>query len=235
MAHTDGPRTDDPLGRLARTEGVPSAVASARDAADAVLRDRGLRAISPEVSARALLAAARASAAIEADDGRDWTAGSVRLSTELVGLAAEFRGEPGRVLARLHTLAARGVLDDDALGRLQRPAAGRMADLYALIAGRTAAPALVLGAVVHAEIASTRAFGPGSGLVARAAERLVQIGSGLDPAGVLVPEAGHLAAGASYHAALAGYAAGGTGVRAWILHCADAFAHGVEVSPVRQN
>ena len=38
----------DPLADLAHVEGVPSAVAAATDAVDAVLRDRGLRKITEE-------------------------------------------------------------------------------------------------------------------------------------------------------------------------------------------
>ena len=39
----------DPLADLARIEGVPSAVAAATDAVDAVLRERGLRKITDEI------------------------------------------------------------------------------------------------------------------------------------------------------------------------------------------
>jgi len=40
--------TPDPLRPLAELEGVPSGMASARDAVDALLRDRGLRMRTPE-------------------------------------------------------------------------------------------------------------------------------------------------------------------------------------------
>ena len=68
---------------------------------------------------------------------------------------------------------------------------------------------MVLGAVAHAEIASVGAFGPASGLVARAAEHLVLVSGGLDPYAVIVVEAGHAADPAGYRAGLAAYANGG--------------------------
>jgi hypothetical protein len=247
----------DPLADLAGLEGVPSALAAARDAADAVLRDRGLRRITPEQSALALVAGARASAALEvagesgvgspaaprlaeqpdaAGTGGDrWAAGAVRMSTELLPLAAVLAVSPGQVLARLHTLLAREVAGDDA-GRLRADpeVAARIAGLTRLLTGPRPGSALVLAAVAHGELASLRPFGTGDGIVARAVEHLVLIGAGVDPRGALVPEAGHLAAGPRYVELLAGYADGSVaGVRAWILHCAQALARGAEESPLR--
>ena len=83
----------DPLADLARLEGVPSAVASALDAVDAVLRDRGLRQLSPEVVAASLLRGARASALLTGDGDR-WLPGTVRLSAELTTLAPTLRVAP---------------------------------------------------------------------------------------------------------------------------------------------
>ena len=48
------PVSDDPLARLLDLEGVPSALAAARDGIDVVLRDRGLRRTSPETTAESL-------------------------------------------------------------------------------------------------------------------------------------------------------------------------------------
>ena len=50
------------LGRLHALEGVPSALASARDGIDAMLRDRGLRRTAPDVTGESLLRGAHASA-----------------------------------------------------------------------------------------------------------------------------------------------------------------------------
>ena len=70
-------------------------------------------------------------------------------------------------------------------------AGDRMRAVGELLTRPTAAPAVVLGAVVHAEIAVVAPFGAASGLVARAAEHLVLISAGVDPLGVIVVEAGH--------------------------------------------
>ena len=101
-----------------------------------------------------------------------------------------------------------------------------------LLTRPTTAPAVVLGAVVHAEIATVGPFGPASGLVARAAEHLVLVSGGLDPYAVIVVEAGHAADPAGYRAGLAAYANGGvSGVGGWIITCAAAVARGAELSP----
>ncbi len=73
-----------------------------------------------------------------------------------------------------------------------------------------------------------RPFAWGNGLVARAAQRLVLVGRGVDPKAVSVPEAGHLELGrAVYARALAGYATGTEeGVADWLLHCGEAIALG---------
>jgi hypothetical protein len=55
----------DPLARLAALEGVGSAFAATRDGIDALLRDRGLRRTTPDLTADALLRGAHASAVLE--------------------------------------------------------------------------------------------------------------------------------------------------------------------------
>ncbi|MCW2811340.1 MAG: hypothetical protein JWP61_1798 [Friedmanniella sp.] len=220
----------DPLADLARLEGVPSALAAARDAVDAVLRDRGRRRFSPEVQTRVRVAGARASAELSGDPDR-WLVGSLRLSAELPQLASLVRVAPAQVLARSHTLLARGVASDDQLGRTSLPEAGegRLGGLLQLLVGSTAAPSLLLAAVAHAEVASVRPFGDASGLVARAVERLVLVQAGIDPQAVVAVETGHLASGAAYRARLADYQSGtAAGVGAWIRHCADAVTYGAE-------
>jgi len=224
----------DPLAELAQLFGVPSAVAAANAAVDAVLRDRGLRAVSEERRSQALAAGAEASAALT-DDHDQWLLGSLRLSAELGGLAGLIRLAPAQVLARAHTLLARGRLGDEELGRIQGGAevGWRMQGVGDLLTRPTTAPAIVLGAVVHAELATVAPFGDASGLVARAAEHLVLISAGLDPLGVIVVEAGHLADATNYQAGLHRYADGGVaGVAGWIIQCAAAVSRGAEVSPV---
>lgn len=227
----------DPLADLARLEGVPSAVTAARDAVDAVLRDRGLRQIAAELSAEALLAGARASAELEGDQGR-WLPGAVRLSTELIDLGQIVLTAPGQALARAHSLLAYGLVDDDRLGRVREDTAvsERLTGLNRTLTGNTEAPSLVVAAVAHAEVATVRPFGEGDGMLARALEHMILIASGVDPRAAIVPEAGHLQAEratGAYTAALRGYQTGTpAGVREWITHCAQALAYGAEVSPL---
>jgi hypothetical protein len=205
----------DPLADLARVEGVPSAVAAATDAVDAVLRDRGLRKVTDEQLSQALLAGARANA-------------------ELASLARLIRVAPAQALARAHALVARGVVPDGELGKIDSEAvtAARMSSLGEMLTRPTSAPAIVVGAIAHAEVAVVAPFGAASGLIARATEHLVLVSAGLDPYGVIVVEAGHAASGSTYAAGLEAYA-GGTvqGVKGWLLRCAAAVARGAELSP----
>jgi hypothetical protein len=224
----------DPLADLARIEGVASAVAASTDAVDAVLRDRGLRKITEEQLNQALLAGARANAELSDDPAR-WQIGALRLSAELASLAVLIRVAPAQALARAHALVARGVVPDSELGKIgSEPAmAARMSGLGELLTRHTSAPAIVVGAIAHAEVAVVAPFGAASGLIARAAEHLVLISAGLDPYGVIVVEAGHAANGSTYAAGLEAYADGAVqGVKGWLLRCAAAVARGAELSPV---
>jgi hypothetical protein len=223
----------DPLADLAQLAGVPSAIAAATAAVDVVLRDRGLRAVTDEQRGLALAASAQANANLTGAADR-WLAGALRLSAELRTLAAVIRVAPGQALARAHALAARGQVPDGELGRLvDDPGVGaRMSGLNALLGQPDRSSAIILGAIVHAEIATARPFREASGLVARFAEHLVLVSAGLDPHGVIVVEAGHLDSGPAYGRALTAYAEGSiTGVRDWIRHCAAAIGRGAELSP----
>lgn len=236
----------DPLSWLLELEGVPSAFAAVRDGIDVLLRDRGLRATSPETTAASLLLGAHASAVLEGsqsqleevrDGGGDPLAlDSVRLSTALLGVSPLLTRAPLQALARLHALAAVGSVPDDELGRPVSPeAAARLRALAGVLTAPTGAPALVVAAVVHAELATLAPFASHNGLVARAAERLVLVNRGLDAKSLTVPEAGHLALRPQYESNLRGYREGGpSGVHAWMLYAAEAFAAGAEASPVRR-
>nr|BFE85483.1 hypothetical protein GCM10020093_080840 [Planobispora longispora] len=71
----------------------------------------------------------------------------------------------------------------------------RMDGLVGLVTGGSKAPALVLAAIVHAELAAVRPFGSADGVVARAAERLTLTEFGLDPKSLSAVELGHLELG----------------------------------------
>ncbi|GCD89817.1 oxidoreductase [Nocardioides sp. LS1] len=236
----------DPLAWLTSLEGVPSAYAAARDGIDVMLRDRGLRRTSPETTAESLLRGAHASAALEGSsssltDVREGTGDEIaqdalRVSTELLSLAPLLARTPLQALARIHALAGSATLPADQLGRPRDAAsADRLRGLAELLTAPTAAPALLVAAVVHADLATAAPFGSHNGLVARAAERLVLVARGVDEKSLVVPEAGHLALRSAYESNLRGYREGGRpGVQAWVLYAAEAFAAGAEASPLRR-
>lgn len=237
------PAAVDPFVVAAQLEGIPSAFAATRDGIDALLRDRGLRRTTPEDTARSLLLGAAATASLEGgsvvdaetlrEGGGDTTARSaLRLSTELLGLVPTWRAAPLQALARLHALAASGSVGPDELGR---PVvnAGRLTELATRVRAGSEAPALVLAALVHAEVSDAGAFVSHNGVVARAAERLVLVERGVDPASVTVPEAGHAAEPEGYRRALAAYGRGdAAGVQQWLQYASQAQARGAEASPL---
>ncbi len=235
----------DPLARLAALEGVASAMAATRDGIDALLRDRGLRRTTPDLTADSLLRGAHASAVLEgsdstldvvrADGGGPMAQACVRVSTELLGLLPVLAAAPLQAVARIHTLAGKGVVDDADLGRPRdAEVAARLHDLARTLSAPTTAPALVVAAVAHAELATAAPFVSHNGVVARAVERLLLVARGVDPTSLTVPEAGHLALRREYESNLRGYAQGGTaGVHGWLLYAAEAYAAGAEASPLR--
>ncbi len=173
---------------------------------------------------------------------------ALRLSAEAGQLLSVWRQSPLRVLARLHLVAAAdsgdavgrprlaGETADEPLIELPLPGAdevaARLDGLSQLVIAGSAAPALVTAAVVHGELIALRPFGSYNGLVARAAERVVLINSGLDPKSICPAEVGHAELGrAAYVAALDGYASGTPeGMAAWIAHCGRAVELGVRES-----
>ncbi|MBD0742043.1 oxidoreductase [Streptomyces sp. CBMA152] len=173
---------------------------------------------------------------------------ALRLSAEAGQLLSIWRQSPLRVLARLHLVASADSADtvgrprlhgepvDEPLIELPVPdadeVAGRLEGLSQLIIAGSSAPALVTAAVVHGELLALRPFGSCNGLVARAAERIVLIGSGLDPKSICPAEVGHAEQGrAAYAAALDGYVAGTPeGMAAWITFCGRSVELGVRES-----
>ncbi|MER6944109.1 oxidoreductase [Nonomuraea sp. NPDC000554] len=244
----------DPLAVLGQLPGVPEAVEEARQAVDRLYRHRVLRRASPAVSTESSLRGARASASLEGVDvsldalRRDevhdpLVQGALRASAEMGRLGATWRKAPRQVLARLHTVAAAGLADQADVGRPRSgdatadpldlgpapgaaEAAARMENLLDLMGSPTKAPAIVLAAVVHAELAVLRPFGTADGIVARSAERLTLVEYGLDPKSLAVVEVGHLEL--PYADALRAYLTGTPeGVAEWIRHCAAAVSLGV--------
>jgi hypothetical protein len=236
----------DPLGPLSALPGVAEAVSTSRSTVDALtarLNNRVLRRRAADVSAESVLRGAWASAVLDGstaslDDVRSGATldpvvqGALRVYGELAPLATTWPTAQRQVLARLHQLAASDLLVDGGRERLGRPrrdpdVTGRL-DTLADVLGWTRAPALVVAAVVQAEVLSLDAFPPVSGIVARAAARLTLIARGLDPRSLVVFEAGHLALRDEMAQALAAYSSGGeAGVVRWIRHCGDAVDRGV--------
>ena len=237
--------TPDPLAWLESLEGVPSAFAAARDGIDVLLRDRGLRRTSPEMTAESLLRGAHASAVLEGSGsslaelrdgtGDDVGQASLRVSTELLAFAPALGRSPAQALARIHALAAAGSLPDDRLGRPRdAEAADRLQGVARVMLTSTSVPALMVAAIVHADLVAAAPFASHNGIVARAAERLLLVARGVDEKSLVVPEAGHLALRAAYESNLRGYRDGGqAGVHAWLLYAAEAYAAGAEASPLR--
>lgn len=235
----------DPLAALSVLEGVPSAMAATRDGIDALLRDRGLRQSAPALTGESLLRGAHASAVLDGaepglEEMRNGAAGemgqaALRVSAELLALVPVLSTAPLQAFARLHTLAGKGAVGDGDLGRPRdAESAERLGGLARLLTDTTSAPALVVAAIVHADIAASAPFVSHNGLVARAVERLVLVGRGVDPKALVVPEAGHLALRREYESNLRGYRDGGSaGVHSWLLYAAEAFAAGAEASPLR--
>lgn len=128
-----------------------------------------------------------------------------------------------------------GPISADPLGLGPAPgaeaAAARMASLVTLVTTPSKAPALVLAAIVHAELVVVRPFGTADGLVARAAERLTLVEFGLDPKSLVAVEVGHADLGEAYAESLRGYLKGtGEGVAGWVRHCAAAVELGARES-----
>jgi len=223
----------DPLAPLVDLAGVREAVASARDRADAAMRHRALRRQGGQVAAEVSLRSAVASAALEGygyerEAVRAGTVtdpvvqGALRVAGALGGLAERWSTASRQVLARVHVLAGRDLLDEASLGRPATPSP-RLDALMDLVAGGTSASPLVVAAVVHGELLALRPFAGPSGVVARAAARLTLVASGFDPRGLLAVEVGHLAREPEYVGAANAFATGTPdGLRAWLRHYAAA-------------
>ena len=264
----------DALERIAALPGVAAAVAEARDACTRLRWHRALRRRGEQARAEAGVRAVRSSAALAgarlpldlvrdvargaaafpADPAGRTALGALRAYAEAEALPPGWERTPSQALARLHLVAAAGLVPDATLGRprltgeppgdgadlltasgapLQAPDAaqipGRLAALADLLTAPASVPALVVAGLAHAEIATLRPFVTANGVVARAVCRALVVGRGLDPTGVAVWEAGLLAAGPPYPLALAGYGEGtAEGVARWLVLFARAVVDGAD-------
>lgn len=214
---------------------------------------RGARASAALAGADWPLEEVRRRSDFSADDEGRTVGAALRLTAEAGQLLSIWRRSPTQALARLHLVAAGGAADEPTVGRprlagepvaepligiadvpLPDPGevAARLDGLAELLRMGSSAPALVVGAVVHGELLCLRPFGSFNGPVARAAERIVLVGSGLDPKSICAAEVGHAELGrAVYLKALDGYASGTPeGMAEWIGHCGRALELGVRES-----
>jgi hypothetical protein len=237
----------DPFAELLGLPGVFEAVEGARAGIDGLLREPALRHRPPEITVEALRRGAWASAVLEgaaitlpefgqplpsslSEDDRQVAAASLRLSTELGSISSVWRRAPLQALARLHSVAAVSVLPSEEVGRprVDPAVSSRLMSLASALTAPTRAPAVLVAAYVHGELLATAPFVWGNGLIARAAQRLVLIDRGVDPAAVSIPEMGVLEAGRDvYDAALVAYVEGADDGRAqWLRFVAETVARG---------
>ena len=198
---------------------------------------------------RAMLVGVRELSGVDLDPVDMVVAGAVRATAESEHVTRLVASAPLQALARLHVAAATGLVPDEQLGRPRQGAEGcaeardlgpapdaadvadRLALLAVILQAPSEVPALVVAGLAHAEVAVLRPFTAGNAVVARALERAIIVSRGLDPTGVVVPEAGHRRIGGdlAYRAALGGYASGTwRGVVGWLERCGKAMVAGAE-------
>ena len=252
------PSRRDPLAELAADPPTATLLAAARADIDSLLWRRDIRTHAADVATSSAERGARDSAAIVGADlamadaspmGRVLDA-AMRLTAAIPGQVEVFATSPLQALAHLHALTATGFVPDEELGRPRSaeraddplhlgvlPSAGLAAERLSLLARTlttpTEAPALLVAAIAHAELAVIRPFTWGSGMVARAAVRLVIAGRGVDPSLFSIPEHGMFEMGRpAYVRALQGYSSGTReGVLAFIGWQATACAQGATAVP----
>ncbi len=236
---------DDPLATLTALEGVASGMTATRDGIDALLRDRGLRRTTPDLTGESLLRGAHASGVLAGsesswelvhDDGGDPMArAAVRVSAELLGLVPTLQQSPLQALARLHTLAAKGAVADDDLGRPRDPESARRLHALARLLTATRRPRRPSSSRPWCTPTSPASRRSCRTTVSWRVPRSVWSSwpAGWTRSRSIVPEAGHLALRAEYESNLRAYRDGGrAGVHAWLLYATEAYARGAEASPL---
>ncbi|MEV6707759.1 oxidoreductase [Micromonospora wenchangensis] len=234
--------TTDPLAPLLALADIAPAVERARERVDQAMRHRALRRHGGQVAAEVGLRSVVASAALEGYDHereavRAGTVtepvlqGALRVAGALPGLTELWPKAPRQALARLHVLAARDVVAEAELGRpvADPVVAARLDGLAGLVAGGTTVSPLVLAAVVHGELLNLRPFAGPSGVVARAAARLVLMSRGFDPRGLVAVDVGHRERQPEYVGAAGAFATGTPdGLRSWLRHYLTAVEVGAD-------
>ena len=205
----------DPFGVLGQDIEVAQVMAAAREEIDSVLWRRDVRTNAAAVARASIERGGRDSAAIDGADtavvddspmGRA-LARAIDVTAAVPGQVGAWSKAPLQVIAALHGIAANGFATEDQLGRPRAleiaddplrigslpPAAQvgpRLAQLAGLVIAPTAAPAILVAGIVHAELLTLRPFTWGSGLVARAAARCVLAERAVDPSLFTIPENG---------------------------------------------
>lgn len=227
----------DPLLPLLSLPGVAAAAEDARKAVDRLLTHDSMRRHATSVAVETGLRCARASAALDGHDVPLATLraaapddavvqGALRVAAELRPLVETWERAPAQALARMHTLAAAGLVEDDAeLGRPREDArvSARLATLADVVAA-TDVPAVLVAGVVHGELLALAPFTTANGVVARAAARVVLVARGLDPRAVVAPDVGCARDPVAYADEAARF--GGGDVAPFLLLWCDAVAHG---------
>ena len=226
---------EEAVQRIVGIPGVADDLDAARGAIDELLWRRDVRNSASEFAAGSRARGARDSAGMDGADvftvddspmGRVLAAAAA-VTAEVPAQVDVFTKAPLQVLARLHAVVAAAEVGKEELGRPRvddeaaddplrlgaappaREAAQRLALLGDLVTDAPQAPALAIAGIVHAELLTARPFAWGSGLMGRAAVRLVLAGRGVDPSLFSVPETGMLDIGRpAYVRALRDYSAG---------------------------
>jgi hypothetical protein len=226
----------DPLAPLLNLADIADAVKGARAAVDGAYKHPALRRKGGPVAAEISLRCAVASASLHSPGYqlelvRAGTVldpvlqGALRVAEALPAMTARWETAPRQVLARLHVLAATGLLPAQALGRPSASLDGVCSHILA----RSGDP-IIRAAVVHGELLALNAFESVNGILARAAARLTLVASGLDPRGLIATEVIHLAREPEYIGAAGAFATGTPdGIRSWLKHCTTAITQGAAV------
>lgn len=214
------------------------------DAVSVEVAARSVRATAALEGADVSLAAVRGGSAFDGSAMGRVVASASAMRAELPHLVAIARTAPMQAWARLASIAGAGFVDDANLGRPRASddvndplhlgpvvaadaLPGRLEQLNRVVV-ESSAPAVVVSAIVHAELLTLRPFAWGNGLVARAAARLVLATRGVDKDLLSVPESGLVSLGRpTYIAAARGYLTGSPDELArWIILWCSALHEG---------